>query len=73
MNNCISVNFYNSDEADQSLEKHFTKLTQKEMENLRSPESIKETKFEIKMMMIMMVNCFPIKKTLGLHSFAGEF
>lgn len=72
MNNHISLSFYNSDEADKSLEKHFTKLIQKEMGDLKSPGSIKDMKFKIKMMIIMMANCFHIKKTLGLHSFTGE-
>lgn len=53
--NCISVRFHNSDEMDKSLEKHFTKLTQKEIENDKSPRSNKEMKLDIKMMLIMIM------------------
>lgn len=63
MNNSISISVYNSDAT---WKIHFTKLTKKEMENLKSPGSIKEMKFEVKVMMIMMVNCFPIRNALGL-------
>ena len=64
------------------LKNNWPKLTQKEMENLKSPVSIKEIntiKFVITMIMMMMmavvvvINCFSVKKTSGLDSFTGKF
>lgn len=65
MNNFIPK-FGNIDEMHKFLEKHkLSKFTQKEIDNLNSPKSMKES--------VIVVRNLPTRKTPGPNVFSGEF